>query len=224
MVVTVHCKVIRRALLLSLSPLLLCSCANAGEQMLVQAKKESEASSIIEYSDAVKAVMERVKNLRTVEITPMKENKAGGIHDNINNAMNVLQNPTEAMANFPLDSRLQVDWVKTIKQELIEPRANITGEDEMLIMDMDILMKNTQNMPYVKFPHQQHTEWLDCSNCHPDIFIPREHANPVDMNKVLRGQYCGVCHGKVSFSMFVCERCHSVPHEGSGPAWWKEKN
>ncbi len=80
-------------------------------------------------------------------------------------------------------------------------------------------MKNTDNMPYVKFPHLAHTKWLDCSNCHPDIFIPKEHSNPISMGKVLKGQYCGVCHDKVAFSLFICERCHSVPHKNSGK-WW----
>jgi c(7)-type cytochrome triheme protein len=92
-----------------------------------------------------------------------------------------------------------------------------------MTMDLDIVMKNTQFMPWVRFPHLQHTKWLACENCHPKIFVPQEHANPISMNKVLRGEYCGVCHDKVAFALFVCERCHSVPHEGSGPAWWKEQ-
>lgn len=88
-------------------------------------------------------------------------------------------------------------------------------------MDFDIIMKNTMQMPWVRFPHKPHTQWLACSNCHPKIFIPREHANPISMTKVLRGQYCGVCHDKVAFSLFMCERCHSVPHEDSPPPWWE---
>ena len=75
-------------------------------------------------------------------------------------------------------------------------------------------------MPWVRFPHKPHTKWLACSNCHPAIFLPQEGANDISMNKVLRGEYCGVCHDKVAFSLFVCERCHSVPHEGSGKKWW----
>lgn len=142
------------------------------------------------------------------------------IHDTDNIAITILQNPVKAMANFPRDRRQQVDWVKTLDQGLIEPRADIKGETTMLTLDKDILMKNTQFMPFVKFPHLQHTRWLACSNCHPKIFIPKENANPISMNKVLRGEYCGVCHDKVAFAIFTCERCHSVPHEGSGPKWW----
>ncbi len=143
-------------------------------------------------------------------------------HDTDNNAIVVLQSPTNAMKDFPRDRRNEVDWVKTLDEGLIEPRADLKGEGKMVVMDMDILMKNTQFMPYVRFPHIAHTRWLACDNCHPKIFIPQENANPISMNKVLRGEYCGVCHDKVAFSLFVCERCHSVPHPGSGPAWWKQ--
>jgi len=152
--------------------------------------------------------------------TASESPRSDGLHDKNNDAIAVLQSPTEAMVDFPRDRRMEVDWVKTLDQGHIEPRANITGEDAMETMDMDILMKNTQDMPWVKFPHFAHTKWLACSNCHPAIFLPQQGANPITMNKVLRGEYCGVCHDKVAFSLFVCERCHSVSHEGSGPKWW----
>jgi c(7)-type cytochrome triheme protein len=143
-----------------------------------------------------------------------------GIHDTQVNSIATLQDPTKALADFPRDRRNQVDWVAALDQGLIEPRADVLGETQMQTMDLDILMKNTQYMPWVKFPHLQHTKWLACSNCHPDIFIPKQDANPISMNKVLRGEYCGVCHDKVAFALFICERCHSVPHEGSGEKWW----
>lgn len=160
------------------------------------------------------------KKLSIVTIRPIETLQQGGIHDLENNAVVTLQEPRAAMAEFPLDRREQVNWVETLDAGLIQPRADLKGEGGMLVMDMDIIMKNTQFMPYVRFPHLAHTKWLDCSNCHPKIFIPQEHANPISMNKVLRGQYCGVCHDKVAFALFVCERCHSVPHKGSGKKWW----
>ena len=161
------------------------------------------------------------KKLSIPKITGSVPPRDDEYHDTDNNAIVVLQSPTEAMSNFPRDRRKEVDWVKTLDQGLIEPRANLKGGDDMVTMDLDIIMKNTQFMPWVKFPHLQHTKWLACQNCHPKIFIPQENANPISMNKVLRGEYCGVCHDKVSFALFICERCHSIPHEGSGPAWWK---
>lgn len=142
------------------------------------------------------------------------------IHDPHNAAISMLQDPTLALATFPRDRRQQVNWVQALDQGLISPRADLKGESKMMTMDLDILMKNTQFMPWVKFPHLQHTKWLACQNCHPAIFVPQQDANPITMNKVLRGEYCGVCHDKVAFALFTCERCHSVPHEGSGPKWW----
>jgi len=161
------------------------------------------------------------KKLSIPKITGSVPPRDDSYHDTHNDAIVVLQSPTEAMAKFPRDRREEVDWVKTLDQGLIDPRVNLKGGDEMVTMDLDIIMKNTQFMPWVRFPHLQHTKWLACQNCHPAIFIPQENANPISMNKVLRGEYCGVCHDKVSFSLFICERCHSIPHEGSGPAWWK---
>lgn len=162
------------------------------------------------------------KKLSIPKITGSVSPRDDRYHDTDNNAIVVLQSPAKAMAEFPRDRRNEVDWVKTLDQGHIEPRADLRGESQMATMDMDIIMKNTQFMPWVRFPHIAHTKWLACENCHPKIFLPKEHANPISMNKVLRGEYCGVCHDKVAFSLFICERCHSVPHEGSGPAWWKD--
>lgn len=165
--------------------------------------------------------------LIATEITaPLTSLANDGIHDPANPAIKILQNPKESMMSFPKDRRGEVDWVKTLQQGVIKPRKSVTGDESagkeiMQELDMDIIMKNTADMPYVKFPHLAHTQWLACSNCHPAIFIPQQDANPISMEKILKGQYCGQCHDKVSFSLFVCERCHSVPHAKSGPAWWK---
>jgi len=160
------------------------------------------------------------KKLNTVNMSPSESPRNDGIHDPANDAIVILQNPSVAMKDFPRDRRQQIDWVQALEQGLIEPRADLLGKSEMPLLDMDIVMKNTQFMPWVKFPHLRHTKWLACDNCHPAIFEPKEHANPITMNKVLRGEYCGVCHDTVAFALFTCERCHSVPHEGSGPKWW----
>lgn len=145
-----------------------------------------------------------------------------GIHDPENDAIRILQEPGEAMVDFPLDRRGQIDWVKAIRSGKITPRASLNGKgsDQMMEMDMDIIRKNTANMPHVRFPHLAHTQWLACSNCHPEIFTPQYNSNPISMEKILKGEYCGRCHDKVAFSLLVCERCHSVPHEGSPATWW----
>lgn len=144
-----------------------------------------------------------------------------GIHDPENAAISALQEPAEALSAFPLDRRGGVDWVKAINLGIIEPRADLRGESQMAVLDMDIMFKDTGQMPWVKFPHLAHTQWLACSNCHPDIFIQQKGANDISMDGVLAGEYCGRCHDKVAFALWTCERCHSVPHEGT-PASWNE--
>lgn len=144
-----------------------------------------------------------------------------GIHDPANDAIAVLQEPSDAMAAFPQDRRGGVNWVRALDLGIINPRADIKGESEMMVMDMDVLFKDTGNMPWVKFPHLAHTKWLACSNCHPDIFIPQKGANNPSMDGILAGEHCGRCHDKVAFALWICERCHNTPHENSPDKWWK---
>ena len=147
----------------------------------------------------------------TGEVVPIAED---GIHDPAVASVQVLQPPYEAMANFPRDSQGIIDWVKTLETGLIDPRKSLDGTGDMFPVDFDIIFKNTQSMPYVRFPHRQHTEWLTCANCHPLIFIPQKGANPVSMSAIIQGEYCGVCHGKVAFPPTMnCARCHSVAKE-----------
>lgn len=157
---------------------------------------------------------------------PLTPLASDGIHDPANPALKILQLPAESMADFPKDRRGEVDWVQTLRTGVINPRKSLTGKESggaqiMQTLNLDIIMTNTKQMPHVRFPHLAHTEWLACSNCHPDIFISQKDANPISMEKILKGEYCGRCHDKVSFSLFNCERCHSIPHKDSGPAWWK---
>ena len=67
------------------------------------------------------------------------------------------------------------------------------------------------SMPAVKFPHRQHTLWLDCSNCHNGLFKDKIGANKFSMVAILNGEQCGLCHGAVAFPLTECTRCHSVP-------------
>ena len=143
-----------------------------------------------------------------------------GIHDPENDAIKTLQEPSEAMSAFPMDRRGAVDWVKALDLGIIDPRADLRGEGKMNVFDKDILFKDTGQMPWVKFPHSTHTKWLDCSNCHPDIFIMKQGANNPSMDGILAGEHCGRCHDKVAFALWICERCHSVPHPGSPKKWW----
>ena len=132
-----------------------------------------------------------------------------------------LQQPQESFSALPADARGKPDWVRALREGLIQPRASVRGEQEaMQVLELDVLMKNTAQMPYVKFPHAAHTTWLACTNCHDGLFVPKAGANPTTMPKILAGESCGVCHSKVAFTaMFTCERCHSVAQPGQ-KQWW----
>ena len=159
-----------------------------------------------------------------VEKPIFQDLRSDGIHDPEGQEITSLQEPAVAMKNFPVDRRGMVNWAKAIDEGVIDPRHSRSGEGEMNIMDMDIMLKKTGEMPWVRFPHLAHTRWLDCSNCHPSVFIPQRGANSINMDAIIGGKYCGVCHDKVAFALWTCERCHSVPHEGSPQAWWRDKD
>lgn len=132
-----------------------------------------------------------------------------------------LQQAQEAFSALPLDARGKPDWVRALREGAIRPRTEAPpGGAALQSLDLDIVMRSTAQMPYVRFPHAPHSAWLACSNCHDGIFVPKAGANPTDMTRILRGESCGVCHTTVAFdAMYSCERCHSVPQPGQKP-WW----
>ena len=134
-----------------------------------------------------------------------------GIHDPENEGTHLLQHPREAFATLTEGkSGNRVDWVKALEGNEIAPRFDRLSDDaKPIVMDLNIVREVKGSMPDVVYPHKQHTEWLDCSNCHPAIFIPQKGANQISMASILLGQKCGVCHGKVAFPVSECRRCHS---------------
>ena len=137
-----------------------------------------------------------------------------GLHDPENVGMKWLQNPADALGRLPSDSAgNKVDWIRAFEDGYIQPRSSLHGKKPVKLLDTDILLNNTGSLPRVRFPHRQHTMWLDCSNCHEKIFKSKAGATPITMAKILEGQYCGVCHGAVSFPLTECNRCHSEPWE-----------
>jgi c(7)-type cytochrome triheme protein len=133
------------------------------------------------------------------------------LYDASSAAYGLLQQADDALTEFPVDRIGAIDWMRALRDGLIAPRVNVRGVGKMDILDQDVIMENTREMPYVQFPHQSHTQWLACNNCHDGIFIAEKGANPMTMNDIFLGKYCGVCHDKVAFSTYACERCHNVP-------------
>ena len=154
-----------------------------------------------------------IKELRIVKPEQIKQLLESGIYSADNESLVTLQSPTVALEGFPTNRRHEIDWVKALDDGLIEPRANIDGTEQMESMDMDVVMEQTAMMPFVTFPHSAHTKWLTCENCHTEIFEPVKNGNPITMGKILKGEYCGRCHDRVAFSLFVCEKCHNTPQK-----------
>lgn len=134
-----------------------------------------------------------------------------GIHDPENEGTELLQPPKTAFVSLPkAQSGNRIDWVKALHNGDINPRYDRLDPDAVpVVMDLNIVREVKGSMPNVVYPHKQHTEWLDCSNCHPAIFIPQKGANQISMASILLGQKCGVCHGKVAFPVSECRKCHS---------------
>ncbi len=141
-----------------------------------------------------------------------------GIHDSDNPGTLLLQEPRVAFESLPRSpSGNRVDWVRALQQGEIAPRYDLVDDAaQPVVMDLNIVREVKGSMPDVVYPHKEHTEWLDCSNCHPAIFIPQKGANQISMAAILLGQKCGVCHGKVAFPVSECRKCHSRQKQVSG--------
>ncbi|MDH4234041.1 MAG: hypothetical protein OEV15_02745 [Gallionella sp.] len=145
-----------------------------------------------------------------------------GLRDPANAETALLQPPLDVYASlprFPSDLGNGVAWVKAVNEGKIKPRWDrLDPAAEPMIMDMSVVRVPKGTMPDVVFPHKEHTQWLDCSNCHPDIFIPQKGANQISMAAIILGQKCGVCHGKVAFPVSECRLCHSQARQDTAAA------
>jgi len=133
------------------------------------------------------------------------------VHDPDVPGLKLLQQPSSAFKPLTRSTGGNyVDWVKSFQKKQIKPLYDYRDSSKPpMSMDMKIVMEVKGSMPNVAFPHKQHTEILDCSNCHDAIFIPKKGGNPMSMAEIMLGQKCGVCHGSVAFPVTECKRCHS---------------
>jgi c(7)-type cytochrome triheme protein len=131
----------------------------------------------------------------------------------------------EVLEVLPKDMIGGPDWVKAVKDAVIAPRPRMPWDvtpaapftfdtlvpsivsEKAPALDADIEIV-PEKAPFYKvvFPHSSHTLWLNCSSCHPGRMGQRGSGMP----KIFAGEYCGKCHGKVSFSPLTsCGRCHA---------------
>ena len=105
----------------------------------------------------------------------------------------------------------KVDWGKAVRYEIITPVYSIFHKEEKpLAFRKRLELKAEWNyVPPAVFPHRAHTQWLDCANCHPDIFnIRKKTTKNFAMQYILDRKFCGVCHLKVAFPLDDCTGCH----------------
>lgn len=120
-----------------------------------------------------------------------------------------------ALDSLPKDPAGNVNWTAAVVNGYINPKGSLDAaveEEPPLHLNIFIEAK-VPLMANVMFPHSIHTYWLSCNNCHPKIFIPEAGANPISMDEIFKGQWCGRCHGKVAFTFWPrenCVRCHIV--------------
>lgn len=141
-----------------------------------------------------------------------------GVHDPRGPGLSRLQEPGSALSKLAPDTTgNQVRWVEALDKEQIQPRANLLPGTRVEVKDGDVLLNLRGGTPIVRFPHRQHTLWLDCTNCHEHLFRSKAGETPLSMMAILQGQQCGVCHGAVAFPLTECNRCHSVSRKSAVP-------
>ena len=112
----------------------------------------------------------------------------------------------EAQAMLPKDAFGQVDWMQALRDGVIRPRSLDPDARKGEVFKLDFYFKNENPIFDAYFPHSAHTQWLSCKNCHASIFPYRN--NDITMSLIFQKRFCGTCHGRVSFTLNACARCH----------------
>ncbi len=123
-------------------------------------------------------------------------------------------NPNVVMKGIPKEATGVEDWVKAFKEDIVHPHESLDLNKKLVPpLKFDVEIPAMGSMPNVIFPHEPHTFWLDCTNCHPGIFMMKKGGNPISMVKIVNGEFCGRCHGRIAFPIANCTRCHVKPKE-----------
>ena len=106
-----------------------------------------------------------------------------------------------------------VNWLKAEKQGLVKLKDYLTGEThdkkrQEDPADEELIKPKIAEMPEIIFSHKKHAVWNGCELCHPAIFGEKKGSTKFTMEEIFAGKFCGTCHGKVSFSVLDCQRCH----------------
>ncbi len=104
----------------------------------------------------------------------------------------------------------EINWTKALNDGLIKPKYSIEGGKRGIVLDKTLTLRaEMAGIAPGVFPHKTHEQWLDCSNCHPDIFnIKKKSTENLRKSYMLEGESCGLCHLRVAFPLNDCKRCH----------------
>ncbi len=104
----------------------------------------------------------------------------------------------------------EIDWAKALKEGAIKPKYSIYKDEKPLDFDKLLeLRAEWSGISPAVFPHAAHVQWLDCANCHPDIFnIKKKTTKHFEMKYILDKKFCGVCHLSVALPVDNCKGCH----------------
>ena len=105
----------------------------------------------------------------------------------------------------------RIDWVAAVENRSIAPARFLkVSPPPGIPYDKTLLLEAERiQVPPAIFPHKAHTAWLECNNCHPEIFNTKKKTTKhFEMKMNLAGEFCGVCHMTVAFPMNDCKRCH----------------
>lgn len=108
----------------------------------------------------------------------------------------------------------KVDWVRGVADGEIKPKQSIRDASyaPKPFNDAFELPAARAMIPPARFSHEVHNRWLDCRNCHPDLFaIKRNLTQHFEMRYILERKFCGACHLTVAFPLDDCRRCHAHP-------------
>ncbi|MDW7771693.1 MAG: cytochrome c3 family protein [Desulfobulbaceae bacterium] len=118
--------------------------------------------------------------------------------------------------NFPrLRGGASIDWEKAEEEgiiKLIDFLPGVSYHRDPLKAQEDFSIEVTTWKSDVIFSHKKHAVWNGCEVCHPQIFPSSEKGTvQYSMFDIMRGEYCGACHLSVSFSVWICYKCHKNP-------------
>ncbi|MBI4685658.1 MAG: hypothetical protein HY755_10720 [Nitrospirae bacterium] len=104
----------------------------------------------------------------------------------------------------------EIDWGKALNDGLIKPKDSLSDKTRTIVHDKILTLKaEMSGISPAVFPHKTHEQWLDCANCHPEIFnIKKKTTKNLKMANMLKGEACAICHLRVAFPLNDCKRCH----------------